>query len=141
MQKFDSQGRFILAFGAKGEGSGAFTRAIGIPHDGTGNVYLTDDAVPIVQIFDNEGHFMRSFEIGRSGPVPGTSEGLNIDTLGIYVSDYDRGLVEVYTSESELLVEFGESELWAPVDIGISHDGTVLVTDQRTGLVHVYQIK
>ena len=185
MQKFNSDGHFILVFGSEGEGSGSFKRAIGIATNADGEVLVTDDAIPFVQVFDDQGVFLSQFggpdqldhatgvtveqtghilvadyslkqvtrfdaggntittwEIGKTGPVTGTPEGLSVDALGrIYISDYDRGLIEVYSPDGEFLVEFGERELKAPVDIAISDDGLIYISDQRSNQIQIYQIQ
>ena len=84
---------------------------------------------------------MREWEIGQEGPIPGTPEGLNIDAkCRLYVSDYDQGVIEVYTPEGEFLISFGEAKLDALVDIAISADGLEFVTDHRANLLQIYRI-
>ena len=81
-------------------------------------------------------------KIGLNGPFPGTPEGISVDGRGrIYISDYDRGLVEVLSPEGELMMVFGEAELRSPVDIAIGSDGLVYVTDQQTSLLQIYLTK
>ena len=58
VQKFDSQGNFILKWGAKGKADGLFGVPHGIDVDKERNVYVVDMDNNSVQKFDSQGNFL-----------------------------------------------------------------------------------
>lgn len=61
VQIFDSEGRFLRAFGQFGDVPGMFARPKGIAVDSEGHIYVVDAAFNNVQIFDQEGRILLSF--------------------------------------------------------------------------------
>ncbi len=59
IQKFSSDGRFLLNWGTSGDGDGQFYNAEGIAVDGAGNVYVAEMINHRVQVFDSNGRFLR----------------------------------------------------------------------------------
>ena len=58
IQKFSSDGRFLLSWSTSGDGDGQFYNAEGIVVDGAGNVYVTDWGRERVQKFTLNGGFL-----------------------------------------------------------------------------------
>jgi len=68
IQKFNSQGNYLLQWGTVGLGDGQFTRPKGIAVDKDGNVYVSEDStgtaeVGRVQKFTSEGLFLTKFGV------------------------------------------------------------------------------
>ena len=72
--KFDKAGKFIKSWGGKGSGPGQFQVAHGIAIDGKGLVWVADRENQRIQVFDQDGKFVRrsntrgcpcSLDIGR----------------------------------------------------------------------------
>ncbi len=61
LQIFDSEGRFIRAFGQFGDAPGMFARPKGIAIDSEGHIYVVDAAFNNVQIFNKEGRILLGF--------------------------------------------------------------------------------
>jgi len=64
VQRFDPEGRFILAFGGPGddkEGRGKFNRPSDLAIDSEGCLYVTDTLQSCVQKFDPRGRFLCTF--------------------------------------------------------------------------------
>ncbi len=54
IQKFSSDGNFIVAFGSEGEADGQFTEPEGIDVDSEGNIYVADTGNYRIQVFSTE---------------------------------------------------------------------------------------
>ena len=55
--KFDSQGRFLKSWGARGTGPGQFDTPLSLAIDAHGDVYVADRGNRRIQVFDNDGKF------------------------------------------------------------------------------------
>lgn len=71
IQKFGSNGAFLLKWGSAGTGDGEFSYPAGIAFDSNGYVYVTDqgDDVNRVQIFSSSGVFLGAW--GTTGSSAG----------------------------------------------------------------------
>lgn len=59
--KFDRAGKFLLAWGRKGKGPGEFNLPHAIRLDSRGLVYVGDRENDRIQVFDQQGKFLRQF--------------------------------------------------------------------------------
>jgi DNA-binding beta-propeller fold protein YncE len=79
VQKFDKDGNLVTVWGKKGSGEGELNLPHGIATDEQGNVYVADRSNNRVQVFDNNGKFLRmwetknEFRVSKDAfpPVPG----------------------------------------------------------------------
>jgi tripartite motif-containing protein 71 len=116
---------------------GQFQRAIGIAIDAAGNVYVTDDGRPEIQVFDNDGNFLRKF--GSRGRDDGQFQhptGIAVDAAGnVYVSDYETKRVQKFDAEGNFLLGWGmaENSTGTPEGIAIDADGRLYITDYDRG--------
>lgn len=65
IQKFDSSGNFILAWGCRGSRNGQFSEPHGITVDSADNIYVSERRNHRIQKFDSSGKFLMA--IGSSG--------------------------------------------------------------------------
>src|SRR6185436_12335668 len=63
VQKFDSDGNFLMKFGETGYGDGKFATLYGVAVDDEGNIYTTDWTDYEVQKFNSEGEFLQKWEV------------------------------------------------------------------------------
>jgi len=98
VQKFDSDGNYLMSFGSRGNGWGMFDKPKGVALDSFGNVYVADSGWSNVQIFNPKGEILLFF--GGRGPIPGmlkNATDVSIDSHNnIYVGDYINHRVEQY---------------------------------------------
>src|SRR5262249_3512721 len=61
VQKFDTHGTPLLMWGSLGTGPGQFNQVTGIAVDGSGNVFVSDNANHRIQKFDQNGTYISQF--------------------------------------------------------------------------------
>jgi len=103
VQKFTSEGEFLVAFGEAGNKPGYFSRPKGVASDSDGNIYVVDALFDNVQMFDKDGRLLMAF--GRSGQENGEfwlpSE-IFIDSNNmIYVADTYNKMIQVFQYMNE----------------------------------------
>ncbi len=126
--KFDKDGKFLLAWGKKGKAEGEFDLPHAVRLDSKGNVYVGDRENDRIQVFDQNGKFLRTF--GGFAPF-----GLFItpdDTL--FVADGRAHRVIKMTVEGKVLDTFGKlgpepGHFFLPHGITVAKDGSVYVTE------------
>ena len=88
---------------------GDFSRPAGVAVDAEGNLFVADTWNNRIQVFDADGHFVRTF--GKAGDGPGyfsRPKGVAIDGDGhVWVADGMQDRVQVFTKEGQLLISFG----------------------------------
>jgi DNA-binding beta-propeller fold protein YncE len=67
IQKFDTTGGFLGAWGSEGTGSGQFVYPQRVAVDENGNVYVTDPDANRVQKFDGNGTYLADVGTGGQG--------------------------------------------------------------------------
>jgi len=106
VQKFTSDGTFLLAWGTKGIGDGSFNTPRGIAVDGPGNVYVAEWGNSRVQKFTGDGTYLTKWSHGFIGCF-----GVGADNSGnVYVADYANTAVakiQKFTSTGTWLTTWG----------------------------------
>ena len=133
VQKFTSDGRFLLGWGGPGTGQGQFDRAWGTTVDGNGDVYVADWGNNRVQKFTAEGDYLLTFgganarqyraptweDVDLSGELPGSLNhptDVAVDADGdVYVADWGNKRVQIYAPDAEFIATlWGDSTDFAP---------------------------
>jgi DNA-binding beta-propeller fold protein YncE len=126
--KFSKDGKFLLAWGKKGTGEGEFNTPHAIRLDSKGNLFVGDRENDRVQVFDQNGKFIRTF--GGFAPF-----GLFItsnDTL--FAADGRAHKVMKMTLEGKVLDTIGKmgpepGHFFLPHGITVDKDGAIYVTE------------
>jgi hypothetical protein len=143
VQKFDTNGNFILKWGKEGTGNGEFTQPSGIAVDSQ-NVYVLDHSNRI-QVFDKDGQFIRS--LGSSGSNPGQldhPEDIEIDSSGrIYVADSGNDRIQVYFPNNQGGIVWGTQgtgigQFNYPQGISVPEPGHVFVADSHNNRIQYF---
>jgi DNA-binding beta-propeller fold protein YncE len=101
--KFDSEGRYLLQWGAKGESPGEFALPHAIAVDKEGLIYVADRENWRVQIFQPDGAFVKQWtHIGRPSDLVYVSDG------NFYTCDHPNGRVTKVSVTGEVIGFFGE---------------------------------
>jgi DNA-binding beta-propeller fold protein YncE len=96
VQQFDADRKFVRSFGGFGTGDGEFVRPYDIDIDGAGNVYLYDVSRGDVQVFSEDGEFLR-VAATEVGPYAAVDQGGNVYT---FVNDA-RAILYRYTPDGK----------------------------------------
>lgn len=105
ISKFSADGTFIATFGSFGEGPGQFRTPHGLAFDAQGMLYVADRGNNRIQVFDQEGNFVREMrQFGRPNDVfideDGTLYSIDAESgeednpgylRGIYIGDAESG--------------------------------------------------
>lgn len=98
VQKFDPDGKFLMAYGKRGNAFGQFDKPKGVATDSFGTVYVVDSGWSNVQMFAPKGSVLMFF--GGRGTAPGLMQNPSVMTIdkknNIYIGDVLNHRVNVY---------------------------------------------
>ena len=145
----DVGGTAVSEYGGTGYGDreGQFIWPVGMALDGQENIYVTDEWLNRVPIFDKDLNFLRQW--GSVGDGDGDGEfngpsGLAIDPLGdLYIVDSRNHRVQKFTKDGEFLAKWGslgkeEGQLNTPWGMTIDTQGHVYVADHKNHRVQKF---
>ncbi|MBI5836337.1 MAG: Ig-like domain repeat protein [Candidatus Eisenbacteria bacterium] len=110
IQKFDSRGNFVTAWGSTGSGKGQFHNPVDVAVDATGYVYVVDRDNYRVQKFTGGGIYVAKWgSFGTSGGQFGAAMGgIATDGAGnVYVADGGNYRVQRFSSSGGLMGMWG----------------------------------
>jgi DNA-binding beta-propeller fold protein YncE len=126
---------FSISWGSAGTDPGEFNGPAGLALDTAGNVYVADSLNDRVQVFDQNGAFLRQW----GGPGTGDGEfdelyGIAVDGSDVYVTDYQNTRVEKFDTSGTFITSWGTtgndpSQFYKPEAITTDADGNVYVSD------------
>ena len=134
----DEGGQFLFAFGSFGNGPGCFDGPHDVAFGSDGLVYVTDAGNRRISVWSKEGTFKRDFE-PKYVPtcIAATSDN------HLLITSYLSHTVMMYTSEGELIHEFGgegsdPGRFSGPWGICVDDNGLVYVVDNKNRRVQVF---
>ncbi len=155
IQKFDSNGNFLLEWGSYGDGdsqfgsnsadSEYFPTSIGNPYgiaiDSTDHIYVIDTAHRSVKKFDDSGNFVLSWGdlSSQSNTHFSPPYGIAIDPSdNVYIANYVDDRIQKYDSNGNILLSWGhygtgDDEFLNPYGIVSDSLGNIYVTDGYNG--------
>ena len=154
----DSQLRLVAVYDIPGQRFfkigedelGKLVTPLGLDVDGKGNLYVVDGSAKLVQVYDQDGKFLRTMLEG--GNWFSRPSGIAVDAAGsrIYVVDTggvqsDQHRVRVFDAQSgKHLLDIGKrgaapGELNLPCDVTIGLDGLLYVVDCGNFRVQVFR--
>ena len=100
IQKFSSNGKFLLSFGVRGDENEEFGSPVGIAtHEN--NIYVVDSHLNSIKKFDSDGNFILKW--GGEGSEDGkfsSPRGIEIDSEGVvYVVDTKNYRIQKFTTD------------------------------------------
>lgn len=136
---------FLGEFGSFGEEDGQFTWPNSLAVDRDGNVYVTDEWLHRVSVFDADGLFLHHW--GSQGEGPGQwnrPAGITVDhDDNLLIVDSMNHRVQKYSTEGQFLTQWGgpgdqPGEFNAPWGITVDALGNVLVADWRNDRIQKF---
>ena len=117
IQKFDRDGKFVLMWGSNGTGDGQFDFFYGqylgggVGIDERGTIYVHDATTGRIEVFDDGGHFLRSWgSIGSGdGQFSDRSSGIAVKNGVVYATDYRLNRVQKFDANGRFLTKWGLS--------------------------------
>ncbi len=136
---------FLGEFSRYGSAEGQLIWPTAIAADKQGNLYLTDEWLNRVSVFDKDGTFLRCWDTVQSGDgETNGSAGITIDqNETIFITDGRSHKVRKFTTDGKFLGAWGtqgsgEGELDSPWGITVDNNGDVYVADHKNHRVQKF---
>jgi hypothetical protein len=84
IQKYDTDGKYLLTIGREGQGPGEFGNLSEARFDKDGNIYVTDIAHRRISFFDTDGKYLKQTKI------PDVFENLYMNSRGYFISSCSK---------------------------------------------------
>jgi DNA-binding beta-propeller fold protein YncE len=129
---------FVGEFSKYGNGDGELIWPAGLATDSQGKIYIVDEWMNRVSIFDGEGAFLKLW--GAEGCGDGElfrPSGIAIDQQDtVYIADGGNQRVQKFTTDGNYLAKWGsrgsgEGEFQMPWGLTTDHEGYVYVADYK----------
>ena len=140
VQKFDSNGKFLMAIGNRGNGDGQLDLPVAVAVNGQGFIFVADASwnYTRIQKFDSSGKFVSKFGEGGSGDgqlfYPSY---MIVDAQSnLYVTDPDLGRVQEFTSDGKFLAKWdhcGTTPIITAWGVAIDKAGNLYIADADPG--------
>ncbi len=143
IQKFTSDGNFLLSWGDNGKEDSQFLSPAGITTF-ENFVYVVDEKQNTVQKFDSDGNFILKW--GEYGAKPGqfnSAKGVAVDSSGnVFIADTSNHRIQKFSPDGEFLSSFGkygfsQGSLNTPVDVALS-ENFIYVSDPGSQKIEKY---
>ena len=109
-----------------------------ISADSHGNLYCADRDNAMIQVFSNDGVFLRSFgSDGKGEKKVKIPWGLCVSGHYVYVCNYGFCNISVFTTDGVYVTSFSSIKI-DPHSVCVDQDGFVYVTDYSNGRVHCF---
>ena len=134
----------IAMFGCEGSDSGKFNEPKDIAFDTTGHCYIADSVNGRVQVFTEDGQYLRQF--GKKGEGKGEigfCSSVAIDSDIVYIADSVRHCISLFTCDGSFLTSFGTErsgpgQFNLPQGIAFDANGLVYVADSINNRIQVF---
>lgn len=141
---------FNTAWGTFGSGDGQFRDPLGVATDKNGDVYVTDTGNSRIQVFDQNGGFIRRFGSQGNGVdrfqeprgIGVNQESNNNSSLRAFITDPAQSNIShrlrKFRTSGEDLESLGQSGLGDPRGVAIDANNNVWVVDGSSGRIFLF---
>lgn len=131
IQKFDSNGHYVLQWGGYGNGEGKLSFPAGIAVDEDGNVYVAEKGNNRIQKFDGKGRYllqMSNLYLSSPNDVAVDGEG------NVFVAVTNAHHIQKFDSAGQYLTQWGmlgneSGQFYYPRGVAVDESGNVYVAD------------
>ena len=125
------------------DGKGPFKVPVCMAFDSYDNLYVTDESLNVVKVFDNQGSFVREWGGNGGGELAGPAGIAHGADGAVYVVEQYANRVHKVTSDGESILSWGEegsgeSEFNLPWGATTDADGNVYIADWRNDRVQKF---
>jgi len=139
------QEEFIHEFGSYGSDDGQFIHVTSLALDKDENVYVADEWLNRISIFDKDGNFLSKWGVPGSGDGElNRPWGLTFDKEeNLWVVDSGNNRLQTFTKDGRLLSQWGkegsgDGELKMPWGVALDNRGDVYVADWQNSRVQKF---
>ncbi len=136
---------YIGQFSSYGDGDGQAIWPGSVAVDSNQNVYVTDDYLNRISVFDKDGQFLNKWGVAGSGDGQLNQPFcIRIDNEdNAYISDSGNHRIQKFTKDGRFISKWGQQgngpgELNFPWGLTIDNDGNVLVADWRNDRIQKF---
>ncbi len=136
---------YVSEFGSFGEGDSQFIWPMGIALDGDENVYVSDQWLNRISVFNKDGEFLSKWGVAGMGDGElGQPSGIAFDGEdNLLVVDTNNNRVQKFTKDGRLLANWGEAgsgpgQFNLPWGIAVDDKGDVYVADWRNDRIQKF---
>lgn len=136
---------FLGEFSRYGDKDGQLIWPAGIIADKTGSLYIVDEWLNRISVFDKDGEYLRSFETVQSGDGEANgASGIAIDANDtLLITDGRSHKVRKFSTDGQFLGSWGqhgsgEGQLDSPWGITVDSQGYVYVADHKNDRVQKF---
>ncbi|KKN49126.1 hypothetical protein LCGC14_0646000 [marine sediment metagenome] len=145
IQKFTSDGTFLINWGSNGSGDGQFSFPYGVAVDSSNYVYVVDYGNHRVQKFTSGGTYVTQW--GSNGSGDGQffyPQGIAVDNIGyVYVCDAGNDRMQKFTSTGLFVIKWGsygsgDGQFNYSTGIAVDSNRYVYVADQGNNRIQKF---
>ena len=138
---FNNQDELIQVIGGTNDRENQFKNPKGVAFDSDNCLYIVDSGNQRIVKFDIDGNYLLQFSTKGSGNRQFSDpSGIAVHDDRVYIADSGNRHVAVFQSDGQFCSTFGSEDFDGILDVSISADNLVLVSNWSDEAVHVFTL-